>query len=1224
MKTKSRNLIVVLLMALAFICGVFAITPLTVFADEPEAEITEVTTFNELLNAVNSDKTHIKLMNDIKNIVPDDELPTKHRLVFDGGKDYVLDLNGYSLEVINHANEYYTSNFPMISISGNSKLEIKDGSLGFDNWYAGNNRKARGVVHVEDTSTLVATHVNMRNWYAGNIVSATTEAKVTLDGGEYTVQNGFAIYLDRQASLTLDGDIYIHTVVGDSANTQYVDGYGALYSESTGELVIYNAFFKSGIQVNSSQIGAFSTATHELTINGKVMTEDIFVGTSTEAKNQNKEYFWYSYNQNALENVQNNSFVNTVKVISYEKKYPIEVMNGTATVNGAPVTEAGYGQTVTIVANTPDAGMEFVRWDTSGVNLASHYNATTTFTMPAAPVTLAAYYGKQSVSSVSATVGDMIPGQKAYDTEITLDGGVILGTVEWYEEGFKMDEDDIFKPGKTYRVDVLVYPPEDNKFADPLTAKVGGNDANVISNTAAYVIFNYTFDAIPSVGFGVVYDNGSSQLGIGGKIVLDTALMSSQSASFKSALDAGKVTYQWYKNGEAIDGATESVYNLTAEDADGRFYVVVTADGKTNYGYIVNCSENLYQVYFNATEIIPGGKAPQLTSATPGIALDLESVFITEMKNGNPVTEAQTLDKVVLIPGRSYRIVATIIENDVDVAYGANVHVNGNLMPDKVDGILRIYYDFDVPAADYDVYYKANGEIGIGVTLTVDVEKMCQESGTFKNAYEAANPTYQTVFYQWYKNGEKINGETKAAYTVKSTDKNSLINCVVTLVDGKCGVGEQFVISNVITVINVNMPRPKNGDKTIGSSAGISADGVTLGYVLWDYKGVTMQGSDTYVEGEEYLLMIQFKPKDGLKIDLQGDAAIAYIYDEKVICGSSDLNGSAGYLMYVTAIHTHQYSDSVWDSDEEGHWQPCIVPGCPNPNEDYVGYVFHWGGNATCHTAGTCGQCGAEYYAEHDFSVPDYQYVDEMKCATYCANCDEIGSWSYHTGGVSNCQHKAVCELCNHEYGEFAPCAGGTATCTEKAKCTTCGKEYGELVPHEYTIENGYKGADGHANTCSCGAHETPIAHNPDRSEETETDPIKCTVCGYIITPATGHINHTPKAEWTTDAGSHWHECTGCEGQQLEKAAHTDSDNNGKCDVCDYDMPTTPGGETPEQPKQPENPETPDEPKGISGGAIAGIVVGSVAVAGIGGFSVVWFIVKKKSFADLIAIFKKR
>ena len=38
---------------------------------------------------------------------------------------------------------------------------------------------------------------------------------------------------------------------------------------------------------------------------------------------------------------------------------------------------------------------------------------------------------------------------------------------------------------------------------------------------------------------------------------------------------------------------------------------------------------------------------------------------------------------------------------------------------------------------------------------------------------------------------------------------------------------------------------------------------------------------------------------------------------------------------------------------------------------------------------------------------------------------------------------------------------------------------------------------------------------------------------------------------------------------------------------------------------------------GLSGGAIAGIVTGSAAVAGLGGFAVLWFAVKKKTFADL-------
>ena len=43
---------------------------------------------------------------------------------------------------------------------------------------------------------------------------------------------------------------------------------------------------------------------------------------------------------------------------------------------------------------------------------------------------------------------------------------------------------------------------------------------------------------------------------------------------------------------------------------------------------------------------------------------------------------------------------------------------------------------------------------------------------------------------------------------------------------------------------------------------------------------------------------------------------------------------------------------------------------------------------------------------------------------------------------------------------------------------------------------------------------------------------------------------------------------------------------------------------------------------GLSGGQIAGIVIGSVAVAGIGGFAIFWFAVRKKTFAELIAAIK--
>ena len=116
--------------------------------------------------------------------------------------------------------------------------------------------------------------------------------------------------------------------------------------------------------------------------------------------------------------------------------------------------------------------------------------------------------------------------------------------------------------------------------------------------------------------------------------------------------------------------------------------------------------------------------------------------------------------------------------------------------------------------------------------------------------------------------------------------------------------------------------------------------------------------------------------------------------------------------------------------------------------------------------------------------------------------------------------------------------------------------------------------------------------------------------------PALKHTTHTPKAEWKSDANNHWHECTGCEGQELDKAAHADADTNGKCDTCEYDMPVVTPDPDPDPAPDPD-PDPSDEKDGLSGGAIAGIVVGSVLVVGAGGFSIFWFVVQKKSVAEL-------
>lgn len=213
--------------------------------------------------------------------------------------------------------------------------------------------------------------------------------------------------------------------------------------------------------------------------------------------------------------------------------------------------------------------------------------------------------------------------------------------------------------------------------------------------------------------------------------------------------------------------------------------------------------------------------------------------------------------------------------------------------------------------------------------------------------------------------------------------------------------------------------------------------------------------------------------------------------------------------------------------------------------------------------------------------------------------------------------------------GDFA---NNAATSTDFTVSTTNVTIQSNYELHSANGEAWQSDSTRHWHDCSCGTKVDVAPHTPDRAEATETEAVKCTVCGYIITPALGHDTHAPDAEWHFDATKHWHNCTGC-SQKLDEGAHAFGDwtitvkpevgvageKERECSVCGFkeNAPVEalgdeqPGGEQPEK-------------TGLSGGAIAGIAVGSVAVAVVGGFSVFWFVIKKKKFADLIAIFKKK
>lgn len=233
---------------------------------------------------------------------------------------------------------------------------------------------------------------------------------------------------------------------------------------------------------------------------------------------------------------------------------------------------------------------------------------------------------------------------------------------------------------------------------------------------------------------------------------------------------------------------------------------------------------------------------------------------------------------------------------------------------------------------------------------------------------------------------------------------------------------------------------------------------------------------------------------------------------------SADGHWDACACGYKTDVAAHAWTDKF---DTQNHWQECSDCGyqkdvtahslTKNVNEtqhqvkcESCGYKTEWenhtGGTATCTAKAVCSVCG-EAYGELAAHVADstYKYNGEGHW-TACATCGTpMSNQEAHTGGTADCQHKAVCDVCEQPYGEldasnhtggirwvqtaethqaFYLCCGaaagaeanhswndesvctecgygcahtgGTATCTALAVCDICGHTYGDLLPHDY------------------------------------------------------------------------------------------------------------------------------------------------------------------------------
>lgn len=219
-----------------------------------------------------------------------------------------------------------------------------------------------------------------------------------------------------------------------------------------------------------------------------------------------------------------------------------------------------------------------------------------------------------------------------------------------------------------------------------------------------------------------------------------------------------------------------------------------------------------------------------------------------------------------------------------------------------------------------------------------------------------------------------------------------------------------------------------------------------------------------------------------------------------------------------------------------------------------------------------------------------------------------------------NGTHTRTCKR-DSDHKETGTCSGGKATCTSKAVCEVCRTTYGDTAPHTYgdlipevpaTTED--FGVKEHKDCSVCGRH-----FDKDGNEITDLRIAKIGTHNVVINGESKFYAHGESVTVTAE------DKEGKEfvGWKDESGKIVSTKKEYTFEVKDEMVLTAvyqdkaPGGGTIDGEIAP----APDK-KGLSGGQIAGIVIGSLAGVGIIGFAIFWFVVKKKTFAELISAIK--
>ncbi len=293
----------------------------------------------------------------------------------------------------------------------------------------------------------------------------------------------------------------------------------------------------------------------------------------------------------------------------------------------------------------------------------------------------------------------------------------------------------------------------------------------VIGATASYTDGQGTPEMVTATDTGPVSNINDAPAGgvsLGGVAAEDGVLTADASAL--SDLDGlGELSYQWLRDGEAIEGATDASLALTQEDAGDRFEAVVSyTDG---FGASEAVSSGSSDIVLNVNDV-PTGAVTLSGDATQGSALsvDFSTVADADGYDADIARIAWQRDGVT-VEGQNSSEDYRLTQADVGAGMSATISYTDGFGAEETMTSVRttpIRNVNDAPVGTVLV----TGDAITGSTLTAGAD-LSDEDGM------------GALSYQWLRGSDAIEGATGETYVLDDDDLGGLISVRVSYTDGQ-------------------------------------------------------------------------------------------------------------------------------------------------------------------------------------------------------------------------------------------------------------------------------------------------------------------------------------------------------------------------------------------------------------------------------------------------------